>query len=97
MRPHKQTARRFATPIKGCHDKLFEGNRRGGAGDRCWNGAQSPKVARCLLDHYPPESGLAMLTVSFVGPDPFVWSGRALQEDFVDLADVRSCINVSGL
>jgi hypothetical protein len=70
MRPHKQTARRFATPIKGCHDKLFEGNRRGGAGDRCWNGAQSPKVARCLLDHYPPESGLAMLTVSFVGPDP---------------------------
>src|SRR5262245_596221 len=30
-------------------------------------------------------------------PDPFVWSGRALQEVFVDLADVRSCINVSGL
>jgi hypothetical protein len=29
--------------------------------------------------------------------DPNVWSGRALQEDFVDLADVRSCINVSGL
>jgi hypothetical protein len=25
-----------------------------------------------------------------------VWSGRALQEGFVDLADVRSCINVSG-
>jgi hypothetical protein len=24
-------------------------------------------------------------------------SGRALQEDFVELADVRSCINVSGL
>jgi hypothetical protein len=28
--------------------------------------------------------------------DPHVWSGRALQEGFVDLADVRSCINVSG-
>ena len=28
---------------------------------------------------------------------PNVWSGRALQEVFVDLADVRSCINVSGL
>ena len=26
-----------------------------------------------------------------------VWSGRASQEDFIDLADVRSCINVSGL
>ena len=30
------------------------------------------------------------------GFDPHVWSGRALQEGFVDLADVRSCINVSG-
>src|SRR6516162_3846905 len=29
--------------------------------------------------------------------DPYVWSGRALQEDFVEWADVRSCINVSGL
>src|SRR6266851_2449169 len=29
--------------------------------------------------------------------DPNVWSGRASQEVFVDLADVRSCINVSGL
>jgi len=29
--------------------------------------------------------------------DPNVWSGRALQEDFFELADVRSCINVSGL
>jgi hypothetical protein len=29
--------------------------------------------------------------------DPTVWSGRALQEGFVELADVRSCINVSGL
>jgi hypothetical protein len=29
--------------------------------------------------------------------DPNVWSGRALQEDFSELADVRSCINVSGL
>jgi hypothetical protein len=29
--------------------------------------------------------------------DLYVWSGRALQEDFFELADVRSCINVSGL
>ena len=29
--------------------------------------------------------------------DPNVWSGRALQEKFFELADVRSCINVSGL
>jgi hypothetical protein len=29
--------------------------------------------------------------------DPNVWSGRALQENFFELADVRSCINVSGL
>jgi hypothetical protein len=29
--------------------------------------------------------------------DPNVWSGRALQEDFFELADLRSCINVSGL
>jgi hypothetical protein len=29
--------------------------------------------------------------------DPNVWSGRALQDDFSELADVRSCINVSGL
>src|SRR5262245_24764638 len=26
-----------------------------------------------------------------------VWSGRSLQEDFVAWADMRSCINVSGL
>ena len=29
--------------------------------------------------------------------DPFVWSGRASQENFVDLSALRSCINVSGL
>jgi len=29
--------------------------------------------------------------------DPNVWSGRALQEVFVGLAALRSCINVSGL
>lgn len=29
--------------------------------------------------------------------DPNVWSGRASQEVFVEVADVRSCINVSGL
>jgi len=34
---------------------------------------------------------------SSVAIDPYVWSGRALQEDFADVADVRSCINVSGL
>src|SRR6266540_7235019 len=28
--------------------------------------------------------------------DPIVWSGRAVQGGFVDLLDVRSCINVSG-
>ena len=33
---------------------------------------------------------------SEAGFDPNVWSGRALQEGFVNLADVRSCINVSG-
>ena len=32
-----------------------------------------------------------------VANDPYVWSGRALQEDFFELADLRSCINVSGL
>src|SRR5262249_48264915 len=31
------------------------------------------------------------------GFDPNVWSGRALQEDFFELGDMRSCINVSGL
>jgi hypothetical protein len=29
--------------------------------------------------------------------DPNVWSGRALQEGFVDLSALWSCINVSGL
>jgi hypothetical protein len=29
--------------------------------------------------------------------DPFLWSGRALQEVFIDLSASRSCINVSGL
>jgi hypothetical protein len=37
------------------------------------------------------------LVLAIAGFDPFVWSGRASQEVFVDLADVRSCINVSGL
>ena len=32
-----------------------------------------------------------------VAIDPNVWSGRALQEDFFELGDMRSCINVSGL
>src|SRR6266478_1585319 len=34
---------------------------------------------------------------STAGPFHYVWSGRASQEVFVDLADVGSCINVSGL
>jgi hypothetical protein len=33
------------------------------------------------------ESGLIVLTLSFVAHDPNVWSGRALQEVFVDPAD----------
>jgi hypothetical protein len=41
--------------------------------------------------------GAVMLIVSFVDPDPDVWSGRALQENFIDLGALRSCINVSGL
>src|SRR5262249_35874056 len=49
---------------------------------RFWGEAD---VARSLLAYRP------------VADDPNVWSGRALQEDFVKLADVRSCINVSGL
>jgi hypothetical protein len=41
-------------------------------------------------------NGLVALASS-VEFDPNVWSGRALQEDFFELADLRSCINVSGL
>jgi hypothetical protein len=40
--------------------------------------------------------GLATGTFSRDPNDPNVWSGRALQEDFVELGR-RSCINVSGL
>jgi hypothetical protein len=42
------------------------------------------------------NSGLDMLNARLSQDDPTVWSGRGLQEGFVDLADVRSCINVSG-
>ena len=38
-----------------------------------------------------------MLALSFSGFDPNVWSGRALQEVFVELAFSGLCINVSGL
>jgi hypothetical protein len=41
--------------------------------------------------------GRALALVVSAAFDPYVWSGRALQEDFFELADVRSCINVSGL
>jgi len=37
-----------------------------------------------------------MFDLSFVESDPDVWSGRAVQEVFVDLWLMRSCINVSG-
>jgi hypothetical protein len=36
-------------------------------------------------------------SIALAAIDPYVWSGRALQENFFELADVRSCINVSGL
>jgi hypothetical protein len=42
------------------------------------------------------RSGRQCCVAVISGFDPNVWSGRALQEGFVDLADVRSCINVSG-
>ena len=46
-------------------------------------------------------ASLVKRTILTAGPmsayDPNVWSGRALQEKFFELADVRSCINVSGL
>jgi hypothetical protein len=43
------------------------------------------------------QSGLVVLKPSLSGFDPIVWSGRALQENFIDLGALRSCINVSGL
>jgi len=44
-----------------------------------------------------PASGNDDDYVVLAAIDPNVWSGRALQEKFFELADVRSCINVSGL
>jgi len=40
------------------------------------------------------NSGLVVLNVSFVARDPNVWSGRALQEGFVNLSDavLHQCI-----
>src|SRR5260370_6047661 len=40
------------------------------------------------------QSGKHMLALSFSGFDPFVWSGRELQEDFVELeaAVLHQCI-----
>ena len=46
---------------------------------------------------YRWKSGKHLLAVRFTGFDPHVWSGRALQENFLRVGDVRSCINVSGL
>jgi hypothetical protein len=52
------------------------------------------------MSAFAPLAGVArtFLTQSETdAADPNVWSGRALQEDFFELADLRSCINVSGL
>jgi hypothetical protein len=46
---------------------------------------------------YWVDSGTHLLNSSSSDFDPDVWSGRALQEVFVDLVVKRSCINVSGL
>jgi hypothetical protein len=55
-------------------------------------------VARPPIDfHFSWKSGRAADITAMTDFDPNVWSGRALQEDFFGLADVRSCINVSGL
>ena len=43
------------------------------------------------------DMGWSIVPIISAAFDPNVWSGRALQEDFVEWADVRSCINVSGL
>jgi len=52
---------------------------------------------KCPLDsRFQGQSGLDLLTSNLSGRDPNVWSGRALQEVFVD-PEMRSCINVSGL
>jgi len=43
------------------------------------------------------DMGRRTVPIISAASDPNVWSGRALQEDFFGLADLRSCINVSGL
>jgi hypothetical protein len=42
-------------------------------------------------------SGLVVLVLSFVESDPNVWSGRALQEGFVDLAFGQCALSPSFL
>ena len=55
-------------------------------------------IARSWIDvRFRGKSGRAADITGTTGFDPNVWSGRALQGDFFELADVRSCINVSGL
>ena len=45
---------------------------------------------------YLRYTGREANVVAKAARDPNVWSGRALQEVFVDLSALRSCINVSG-
>jgi hypothetical protein len=49
-------------------------------------------VRTCV--RYRGQSGQHLLTLSFTSFDPTVWSGRAVQEDFVDLGDavLHQCI-----
>jgi hypothetical protein len=49
-----------------------------------WPIATEGNVPRNIGDQ--GKCGLVALNVSFVARDPFVWSGRAGQEAFIDLA-----------
>ena len=70
--------------------------------ERPWASKRQPiNYKRCCTDrlnsqrHSGHSAELAL--IASVEIDPNVWSGRASQEVFVELADERSCINVSGL
>jgi hypothetical protein len=49
-----------------------------------WHEADMPTVFRDV--RFQGQSGKHLLTLSFSGFDPDVWSGRALQVDFAELA-----------